>query len=214
MLASYGYGVAIVACGFLFGYFARNINDIWGWITMGLGAGLAVPGILRLYWWRFNAGGMIAGTMAGLVTAITARLLQELGYVASVSEIALFIVVTLIPLIACIIGTYLTKPTDPDLLRNFYIKTRPFGIWGHLKHTLPREQRDAMTREHRYDLLAVPFTLGWQVTLFLLPMQLIIRTYQAFAVTLVIFLICLAGVYLFWYRNLPASGPMPDADQT
>jgi len=38
-----------------------------------------------------------------------------------------------------------------------------------------------------------------------LPMQLIIGTYKAFAVTLVIWLICLFGLYKWWYKNLPPA---------
>ena len=27
-------------------------------------------------------------------------------------------------------GTLLTNPTDPEVLENFYMKTRLFGVWG------------------------------------------------------------------------------------
>ena len=60
-----------------------------------------------------------------------------------------------------------------------------------------------MQREHTNDLLAIPFVLCWQVTLFLLPMQLMIRSYAAFRSTLVLFVIGMAGMYWFWYRHLP-----------
>ncbi|MCX5632962.1 MAG: hypothetical protein NTW93_04735, partial [Phycisphaerae bacterium] len=55
-----------------------------------------------------------------------------------------------------------------------------------------------------------PFVFLWEVTMFLLPMQLIIRSYQAFVVTLILFLIGLAGTYKFWYKNLP---PEPGKDE-
>ena len=32
----------------------KSINDIWGWLTMGLGAGMVVPLLVRWYWWRMN----------------------------------------------------------------------------------------------------------------------------------------------------------------
>ena len=54
-----------------------------------------------------------------------------------------------------------------------------------------------MTREHRNDLLALPFALGWQITLFLLPMQLIIRNWQGFRVAFAIFALCLGRMYVF-----------------
>ena len=60
-----------------------------------------------------------------------------------------------------------------------------------------------MSREHRNDILALPFTLGWQISLFLLPMLFIVGNMQGFWVTLGIFCVCLTGIYFFWYRNLP-----------
>jgi len=96
-------------------------------------------------------------------------------------------------------------PTDKKVLENFYRKTRPFGLWGPLKDTLTEQQRVKMEREHFYDILAVPFVLMYQVTLFLLPMLLIVRNMTAFKVTLAIFLAASAGVYLFWYKKLPSA---------
>jgi hypothetical protein len=36
-------------------------------------------------------------------------------------------------------------------------------------------------------------------------MQLIVRSFNAFWVTFAIFLTCLAGMYIFWYRQLPPA---------
>lgn len=65
-----------------------------------------------------------------------------------------------------------------------------------------------------YDVISLPFAVLWQVTLFLLPMQLIIRSWLAFFVTLVAFVISLAGLYLFWYRKLPAANYEEEYENT
>jgi Na+/proline symporter len=197
--ASWGFAVGIVIIGFIFGYTIRSINDIWGWIIMGLGGGLLVPLILRLYWWRFNGGGFAIGTTVGLCGAVIQRILFP-----DMDERLQFTTMVIIGFIAAMVGTYLTRPTDPKTLEHFYKTTRPFGFWGHLKRTMPANVRASMTREHRNDLLALPFALGWQITLFLLPMQLMVRNWQAFWITLAIFAVSLIGLYIFWYRNLPA----------
>ncbi len=194
--ASWAFCAAVVALGFLMGYKARNINDIWGWIIMGLGGGMLVPLFLRLYWWRFNGGGFAIGMTVGLFGAVAQRLMfPELG------ELLQFGIMLGIGLAGSIIGTMLTSPTPPEVLEVFYKKTRPFGLWGPLKKTIPEDVRSVMRREHRRDILAVPFALGWQVTLFMLPMQLIIRSYRALAITSVIFAFCLAGLYWVWLRH-------------
>ena len=69
-----------------------------------------------------------------------------------------------------------------------------------------------MRREHINDMLALPFAMGWMVSLFMLPMELLVRNFYAFSVTLAVFLICLVGLYKFWYKNLPpATSPEQDA---
>jgi len=63
-----------------------------------------------------------------------------------------------------------------------------------------------MQKEHGYDLIAVPFALCWRVTLYLLPMQLIIHNFRAFGITLAVFIVSLTGMYFFWYTELPTAG--------
>lgn len=200
MAASYLFIIALVCVGFLFAYSIKSINDIWGWIIMGLGAGLLIPGVLRLYWWRFNAGGFAFGTLAGLIGAFIQR-----GLWPGLNEIWQFLILGAVGTIASIIGTYLTEPTNMDVVVNFYKKTRPFGFWGKLKDVLTADEQKALKKEHKNDILALPFVLCWQITLFLMPMQLIIHTYRAFFITLAISLIGLTGTYFIWYRNLPKT---------
>jgi solute:Na+ symporter, SSS family len=207
--ASWVFVVLFVGLGFLFATLFRNINDIWGWITMGLGAGLLVPTVLRFYWWRFNGGGFAAGTVAGLAAAFVQRLTFP-----DLSEVWNFIFIASIGLLGSVAGTYLTRPTDPDVLENFYRTTRPFGIWGHMKRQLSEEERRLYTREHRNDILALPFVLLWQTTLFILPMQFILRTWGRLSVTLILFFVGLAGMYVFWYRNLPPANQETNYNKT
>jgi len=58
-------------------------------------------------------------------------------------------------------------------------------------------------KEHKNDFKSVPFNLVGQVLLFLMPMQLVIGTYQDFIVTFSLFIVCVLGMYHFWYSNLP-----------
>jgi Na+/proline symporter len=196
--ASYGFILFIVAAGFGLAYTLKSINDIWGWIVMGLGAGLVIPSFLRLYWWRFNGGGFAIGTFVGLTSAIVTRIFWP-----GMDERVQFVTILSFTLICTVVATVVFEPTAPEVLGNFYDKTRPFGFWGPLKKKLPVEVRTKMEKEHFYDILSVPFVMGWQVSMFMMPMQLIIRSYKAFWVTLYVFFFCLGGMYLFWYKKLP-----------
>ncbi|HOK88702.1 MAG TPA: sodium:solute symporter [Candidatus Hydrogenedentes bacterium] len=203
--ASWGASILQVVLAILMAYSVRSINDIWGWIIMGLGAGLMIPVVLRLYWWRFNGGGYAVGTFAGLAAAVVQRM-----WWPDLDERFQFIFLGLIGLAGAVLGTLLTPPTDPVVLDRFYRITRPFGFWGPFREKLPPGERAIMDREHFYDIISLPFALTWQITLFILPMQFIIHNFRDFFVTLCINLVGLAGLYFFWYRNLPAENMVYD----
>ena len=195
---SWLFGLALVITGFFVSYKVKSINDIWGWITMGLMCGLLVPGILRFYWWRFNGEGFAVGTLSGLAAAIIQRLL-----VPELNEIFQFVLVLSCGLIGSIVGTYLKGPTDETILRKFYRITKPFGFWGPYRRELEPELAQQMETEHKHDILALPFVLFWQINMFLWPMLLIIKNWKGFAVSFALFCICMVGMYFIWYRNLP-----------
>ncbi|HOK67584.1 MAG TPA: hypothetical protein PK054_09250 [Anaerohalosphaeraceae bacterium] len=194
--SSYIFTVLMVAVGFLMGYYAKSINDIWGWITMGLLSGLAIPSVLRLYWWRFNGAGFAIGTFGGMAAAVIQRI-----YWPDWTEQTQFIVLTLASLVFTVWGTYVAGPADKKTLENFYCTTKPFGLWGPFVKRLDPETRRRLWQEHKNDLLSLPFIFIWMVCMYLMPMQLMLGTYKAFTITTLLFLIGIAGIFCFWYKN-------------
>ncbi len=190
----------IVVVSFVFAFSIKSINDIWGWIIMGLGGGLLIPGVLRLLWWRFNGGGFAAGTFVGLVAAILQRY-----YYPNLDERLQFLLLGAIGLVASIAGTYLTRPEDDAVVARFYRITRPFGIWGPYRKRLSAEDQAALKFEHSHDILASPFALLWQVCMFILPMQAVIGAWNAFYPTLAVCIVCALCMYFIWFRHLPEN---------
>lgn len=213
MIATCLFIAASATAGLLMGYSTTSINDIWSWLVMGLNAGLLVPGLLKFYWWRFNATGVVVGTLFGLTGAIADWSFPEINeYMRRLfpagfpPELVGFVYLTLVGMAGAILGTFLGRPNKPDVIEHFYRTTRPFGLWGPLKRRLSPAAYAATSREHRNDVIALPFTVGWQITLFLTPMLLVVRNFQAAAATGAVFSVCLLGMYVFWYRNLPPAG--------
>ena len=87
----------------------------------------------------------------------------------------------------------------------FYKTTRPFGFWGPLRRQLPQERQKALSREHRIEGASAVIALVWQVSLFLLPMQLLTHNFSGLFVTGPIFLMASFGLYFVWWRNLPPA---------
>lgn len=208
IFASYGFTVLLVAAGFVLAYTVRSVNDVWGWMVMSLNAGLVAPAMLRLYWWRFSGSAFAFGTGLGIVASVLQRI-----YLPDLDERLQMVLVLGTTIFFTVLVSFIFKPAPPEVLENFYRRTRPFGFWGPLKRKLTPEIRTKMEREHRSDIIAVPFVMGWQVTMFLMAMQIVIQEWRSFIVTFGVSLVCIAGMYVFWYRRLPGENFWDEADE-
>lgn len=129
--ASYIATLLIVLVGTLIGMYASSIRQVWDWIMMALGAAFVIPNVLRWYWWRFNGTGYAAGTLVGLAGAMP-LLFLSLMHVEPPIYLT-FPSLCLVSLIAALIGTYWSAPTEESVLIEFYRNVRPFGLWGPIR---------------------------------------------------------------------------------
>jgi len=175
----------------------KSINEIWGWLTMGLGAGMVVPLLIRWYWWRMNGFGFTAGTIFGMGAAI----IQKIFY-PDATEYLSFAILVVASFSATIIVTLLTEQTNKETLVNFYKTTRPFGFWKPIKSLLPDEKKTQINSENRRDIITICFALPWQIVLFLTGMTVILKRFDLFFYLLIILIFLSVGLYYFWFRHL------------
>jgi Na+/proline symporter len=189
--------IVIVILALLFSLVISNINEIWGWITMGIGAGMFIPQVIRWYWWRFNGYGFAIGTAFGMVAAVLTK-----AFGGPIAEYNSFLIASGSSLVGCILGTYLTPATESSVLSNFYKITRPFGFWGSIKQELSKEIQLKIDTENRRDIIATFFAVPWQVVLFLTGMMIVMKQWTN-AMNLGVLLVVLSvGLYWFWFRHL------------
>lgn len=189
--------IVIVVLGLLFSFPVVNINDIWGWLTLGFGSGLFMPLLLRWYWWRFNGYGFAVGTLAGMLSAIAVKLSG-----VEFSEALNFLIPSSISLLGCILGTFFTPPTDPAVLDNFYQMTRPFGFWSPIRNQLPDNIQAKIKRENQRDILATFIAVPWQLILFLTGMMFVMKQWHQFGTLLSVLIVLSIGLYFTWFRYL------------
>ncbi|MGD1809517.1 sodium:solute symporter family transporter [Dapis sp. BLCC M126] len=195
--------ILIVGLGLIFSFNITNINDIWGWLTLGLGTGLFIPLVLRWYWWRFNGYGFAIGTGAGLVAAIlTKAVILPLLNLPQLQEYILFLVPSICSFLGCIFGTLLTPATNLEVIDNFYQVTRPFGFWGVVSQNLPTNIQAKIQRENRRDIMATLIAIPWQLVLFLMGMMLMMKQWDNFGVLLLMFILLSIGLYFTWFKHL------------
>ena len=189
--------LVIVLLALLFSLTISNINEIWGWITMGIGAGMFIPQVIRWYWWRFNGYGFAIGTAVGVVAAVLTK-----AFGGPIAEYNSFLIASGSSLVGCIIGTYLTPPTESAVLSHFYKVTRPFGFWGSVRTEIPTDVLNQINEENRRDIIAIFFAVPWQVVLFLTGMMIVMKQWSNVFNLFGLLIVLSAGLYWFWFRHL------------
>ena len=189
--------LVIVLLALLFSLTITNINEIWGWITMGIGAGMFIPQVIRWYWWRFNGYGFAIGTAVGMIAAVLTK-----AFGGPIAEYNSFLIASGSSLVGCIIGTYLTPPTESAVLSHFYKVTRPFGFWGSVRTEIPTDVLNQINEENRRDIIAIFFAVPWQVVLFLTGMMIVMKQWSNVFNLFGLLVVLSAGLYWFWYRHL------------
>lgn len=204
MQHSYGASIIIVVLGLLLTVFIKNINEIWSWITMGLGAGLLVPQLVRWYWSRLNGYGYAIGVATGMITAIVWKVFMRTGVLSDTftPEYYGFMIASIMSLAGIIVGTLLTKPIDDKTTQNFYNITRPFGAWGRFRNSLPEHTKLAIKKENRRDIFATFIAVPWQLVLFMFMMNLVFKAWTQALWLGIIFIGLSVGLYFLWYRHL------------
>ncbi len=197
--------VLIVILGLAFSIAIKNINDIWGWITMSIGAGMIVPTLLRWYWWRLNGYGFAIGMGAGMLAAVIQRILFPV-----VPEYVAFSFASVTSLVAMIIATLTTKPTDESVLFDFYKTTRPFGWWAGIRKRIPNHIIEQVNKENRRDIFSTFLAVPWQLVLFFLWMMLIMRRWDQFTYLLIALIVLSVILYFSWFRHLSTEVRIED----
>ena len=189
--------LVIVLLALLFSLTISNINEIWGWITMGIGAGMFIPQVIRWYWWRLYGYGFAIGTAVGMIAAVLTK-----AFGGPIAEYNSFLIASGSSLVGCIIGTYLTPPTESAVLSHFYKVTRPFGFWGSVRTEIPTDVLNQINEENRRDIIAIFFAVPWQVVLFLTGMMIVMKQWSNVFNLFGLLVVLSAGLYWFWYRHL------------
>ncbi len=105
-------------------------------LLLSVGAGTGLLYLLRWFWWRINAWSEIAAMASSFVLAGGFFIAERRG-AAIPAHVSLLITIAVTT--AVWLGTaYLTAPTDPATLRQFYMRARPAGPgWRRVRAECP-----------------------------------------------------------------------------
>jgi len=196
----YGYlsSFLLVLIGVFFGFFASSLNDITLWITASLYGGYTAANVLKWVWWRFNGYGYFWGMLAGLL-ASTVKLIFFGDWI----DIYFFPIIFAFSILGCLLGSYLSSHDDMKVLKSFYKNVRPWGFW---KPVLKEVQKEDSTFKPNdmfgRDMLNVVIGIVWQMALVVWPIFLMIKKWDALALSLAVVAITSLALKFLWYDSL------------
>ena len=190
----------VVGLGVFMGFFANSINSLTLWITSALFGGYVAANFLKWVWWRFNGWGYFGGMLAGLIVASLQFVLDQnkgsfaegtlLYDLTELQAIYLFPIIFSFSILGCLIGTFLTKPTDINVLKSFYTNVRPWGWWKPVYKQLKSEDTSfEKNKDFAKDMFNCTVGIIWQSSMIVLPIFLLIRDYPKTFVSLAVFIV-------------------------
>jgi Na+/proline symporter len=195
---SYVASFTVVALGITFGWFVTSIDSVIQWIVSALWGGYTAANVLKWYWWRFNGYGYFWGMMTGMAASMAIPLAMP-----DVKPLNAFPLILAISVVGCLLGTFLTKPEDDEVLKGFYRRVRPWGFWGPI---LKKVQQDDPSFEPNPDFLRDMFNvvvgIAWQTSLIALPIYVVIRKHDMAMISMGAVLVTSAILKFTWYDHL------------
>ncbi|MEZ5946218.1 MAG: hypothetical protein R3C13_10285 [Hyphomonas sp.] len=205
---SYVVSIIFVLIGTFVGLFLTSIDSFVNWITAGLYGGYTAANVVKWYWWRMNGYGYFWGMLAGIVFALLLGMPQAqllaIGIPAwLLNPLNAFPFFFLACILAVVIGSLTTEPTDMATLGKFYLRTRPWGIWRPVREALEASGVSvAENRDLARDLINVSVGIVWQTSLVAMPIFLVIRHWPGFALSLLTVVVTSIFLKFSWYDRL------------
>jgi len=134
-------------------FYGLIMEEITSWLIFALwimAAGIWLPNILQVIWWRFNAWGYLSSWIANLgLSWLVVWVLPSFGVIPELPDYQQFWVLMVLGALIYLPITFLTKPDDMDHLVRYYVMSRPIGFWGPVRREAERRgllmtSRDAM----------------------------------------------------------------------
>ena len=124
---------------FLYGLMMEEITK---WLIFALwimAAGVWLPNILQVIWWRFNAWGYLSSWIANLgFSWLIVWILPAFGVIPDLPDYMQFWALIVLGALVYIPVTFLTKPDDMNRLVKYYVMSRPIGWWGPVRKEAER----------------------------------------------------------------------------
>lgn len=201
-LVRLGQTASIIALliGFTASLSFQDIISAWETMIFVVVTMILVPATMRWHWWRFSARAFYWSMGVGTIFIITQKIF--FGQWGAAKSLGLDI-------LACFIATvaigWIMKPTEMDILVDFYSRIRPFGFWGPVRReAVKRGLVPAKDHMPAFDALNGLLTAGFQLSLALAPFYLLLRVWNQAVIWASTAAVLAVILYFTWYKKLPS----------
>jgi solute:Na+ symporter, SSS family len=204
---SYAASLGVVIVGTAFGFVIPDLNTIILWIVSALYGGYAAANLLKWYWWRFNSYGYFWGMVAGLVAAGVAPEVMNLVFggeaFGAAAPLYAFPAILIVSVAGCVMGSLMTAADDEEVLKNFYMRVRPWGFWGPIHSKVVAEYPHlAANRAFKRDMANVAVGIAWQTALTATGIFLVIQNWEALIMSVSVVIVTMAILKFSWYDRM------------
>ncbi len=203
---SYLMSILVVVGGTSVGLLVHSLNDIIQWIVAALYGGYTASNLLKWHWWRFNSYGYFWGMMTGIIAAMAVPTILN-----SIPVLYTFPLILLVSVIGCIAGSLLTLPDDEEVLKNFYVKVRPWGFWKPVHEMVIRDYPGLEANHYfKRDMFNVLVGIVWQTALTAAGIYLVIQEYSYLLICIVVIIVTSVILKVSWYDKITDTPQMPE----
>jgi solute:Na+ symporter, SSS family len=204
---SYAVSLAVVVVGTGFGLIVPDLNTLVLWIVGALYGGYTAANLLKWYWWRFNSYGYFWGMVAGLASA--AIVPEAMSWIfgpaafGAAAPVYGFPIILLASLIGCVAGSLMTPADDEEVLKNFYLKVRPWGFWRPI-HDKVMQEHPALQKNRAFkrDMVNVLVGITWQTALTATGIYLVLQDWSSLAISVGVVMVTSMILKLNWYDKM------------
>ena len=190
-------GIVVVTVSIVMGLFAGDVNSILQWIVGALYGGYIAANVLKWHWWRFNASGFFWGMMIGSIAALV------FPYIFKGVPLYSWPILFLISFAGSVIGTYLSPPTEREVLKAFYKNVRPWGFWKPIEvEVMAQNPGFVPNKRFKLDMLNVVLGIVGQCCLTLIPMYLVLWMKMPLIITVSILAVIIVVLKKTWWDKL------------
>jgi solute:Na+ symporter, SSS family len=124
---------------FLYGSMMEEITQWLIFAIWIMAAGVWLPNVLQVIWWRFNSWGYLSSWIANLgLSWLVVWILPHFGILPPLPDYLQFWILVALGMLIYLPVTFLTPPDDLDHLVRYYVQSRPIGFWGPIRREAER----------------------------------------------------------------------------